>query len=133
MPLRPEYRAFVVELFREFGPVTVRPMFGVGGLYAGDVMFGVVEDDHVYLKTDEESRKAFAAEGVQPFVLTTKEGPFVTSYCELPERLYDDPAELALWARRAHEVASRSRAAKKKERAKAKSGTRQPARRRRGG
>jgi DNA transformation protein len=82
---------------------------------------------------DEEARKAYAAEGVQPFVITTKEGKFVTSYCELPERLYDDKDELAVWARRAHEVAMRSPAARGKQRAKAKAGARQPARRRRGG
>jgi DNA transformation protein len=133
MPTTPEYRAFVIELFEEFGTVAVRPMFGAAGIFAeDDVMFGVVEDEHIYLKTDEDSRKAYADEGVQPFVITTKEGKFVTSYCELPERLYDDKDELARWARQAYEVALRSPAARKKQRARAKAGARQPARRRTG-
>jgi DNA transformation protein len=132
MPIRPEYRAFVIELFEEFGPVNVRPMFGAAGIFADDdVMFGVVEDEHIYLKTDEDTRKAYAAEGVKPFTFMTKEkGEVVTSYCELPDRLYDDKDELVVWARRAYEVALRSPTARKKQRAKAKAGARQPARRR---
>lgn len=104
-------------------------MFGAAGIFADDdVMFGLVDDGHIYLKTDylktdEFTRKAFDAEGVKPFVFTTKDGPFVTSYRELPERLYDKD-ELARWARRAYDIALRSPAARKKQRAKAKSGAR---------
>lgn len=130
MPLRPEYRAFVIELFEEFGPVAVRPMFGAAGIFADDdVMFGVVDDEHIYLKTDADTRKAFDAEGVKPFTFTTKEkGEVVTSYCELPERLYDDKDELVLWARRAHEVALRSGTARRRRHKTARDGARQPKR-----
>jgi DNA transformation protein len=130
MPIRPEYRAFVIELFEEFGPVSVRPMFGAAGIFAGDVMFGIVEDERIYLKTGEDTRKAFEDEGAAPFTYEKTNEKIVTSYFELPARLYDDPGELAQWARRAHEIASRSPAARKKLHTKAKAGARQPVRRR---
>ena len=43
----------------------------------------------------------------------------LTSYYELPDRLYDDPEELAEWARAAFAVALQSPTAQKKKRAAA--------------
>jgi DNA transformation protein len=43
----------------------------------------------------------------------------LTSYYELPDRLYDDPEELADWARDAFAVALQSPTAQKKKRAQA--------------
>jgi len=94
------------ELFREFGLVQVRRMFGGAGLYAEGVMFGLVSDDLIYLKTDAATASAFEAERCAPFQYETKSGTrALRSYWRLPDRLYDDPDELAQWARRALTVA----------------------------
>ena len=48
----------------------------------------------------------FEAEGKGPFTYRAQgKKPITMQYWELPERLYDDPAELAPWARRAHDIA----------------------------
>jgi len=130
MALRPEFRAFVVGLFGDFGRVTLRPMFGIAGIYAKNVIFGLIDGERVYLKTDARSRKAFVREGRTPFEYTKTKEPIVTSYFELPERLYDDSEELAEWARRAHEVALRSQTTQKKRRVRETKPARQPAKRR---
>ena len=109
-------------------------MFGIHGLYAGEVMFGLAADEVIYLKTAERDLKAYEDEGSKPFGFRMKSGGpelIETSYFSLPERLYDEPEELALWARRAYEAAASSPHWEKKRRKRMKErGARQPARRR---
>ena len=103
------------DLFAPFGKIVVRRMFGGEGLFRDGLMFGIVHEDRLYFKTSEESRQAFIAEGAGPlfYKFKTAEG-VLTSYYELPDRLYDDPDELADWARAAFAVAQQSPTAKKK-------------------
>lgn len=116
---------FIRDLFREFGAVQIRRMFGGAGLWADDVMFALITRDVIYLKADDESIAAFEAENCSPFSYTTKNGRHtLTSYWRLPERLYDDPEELAVWARRALGVARAKAAGKARAQPAAKAGER---------
>jgi len=108
----PEY---IRELFAVFGAVSVRRMFGGAGLYADGVMFGLVSGGLIYLKADAASAADFEREGCAPFEYGTKTGKrAVMSYWRLPDRLYDDPEDLALWARRAFALARQMAAVKPK-------------------
>src|SRR5436853_5788867 len=109
------------ELFAEFGPVDVRRMFGGAGVFVGDRMFALVSREVIYLKADAETIPAFEQEGLAPFSYATRNGEQkVTSYWRIPDRLYDDPEELARWARSAHAVALRAAARKQKPKIAAK-------------
>jgi DNA transformation protein and related proteins len=122
----------IQELFAGFGAVSVRRMFGGAGLYADGVMFGLLSDGQIFLKADAGSVPAFEREGCAPFAYATKTGKrAVMSFWRLPDRLYDDPDELAQWARTALSVAHRSAAAKPKKLAKRRPKLRRPRRRRR--
>ncbi|HEY1962197.1 MAG TPA: TfoX/Sxy family protein [Rhizomicrobium sp.] len=123
------------DLFQHFGPVTARRMFGGEGLFAGDVMIGIVGDgDEIFLKTNETTRAAYLDENARQFVFHMRSKPAevaLTSYYSLPPRLCDDPEELARWAKEAHEVASQTETAKRKQRQRLRETTaRQPAGRR---
>src|SRR4051812_35611150 len=84
-------------------------MFGGAGIYADGTMFALVADGVIYLKADERSTPAFERENLPPFTYATKDGKRgVMSYRRMPERLYDDPDELATWARAALAAAQRS-------------------------
>jgi len=108
------YRAFVEELFEPAFPIKIRAMFGGAGIYSGDVMFGLIADERIYLKTDETTRAEFEAEGCGPFVYVAPDGKEMPmSYFALPERLYDAPEEIKNWAMKALDVALRARTAKK--------------------
>ncbi len=97
---------FIRELFREFGPVQVRRMFGGAGIYADGVIFGIVVADQIYLKADVSTAPGFEREGCRPFEYSTKAGKHaVMPYWRLLDRLYDDADELAQWARQALAVA----------------------------
>jgi DNA transformation protein and related proteins len=110
---------FIVELFAPFGRVTVRRMFGGAGLFAEGLMFGLVFDGAIFLKVDDASIPDFEREGSVPFVYTRAKsagrvGRHSLSYWRLPERFYDDPEELASWARREFAIAERRKVGPRK-------------------
>ena len=102
----------ICELFAGFGPVAVKRMFGGAGVYAGETIFAIVIDGVIYLKADEHTVPAFEAEGLTPFSYEAKKKRVVTSYWRIPDRLYDDPEELAQWSRDAVSAAQRAAASK---------------------
>ena len=111
----------IQELFSAFGAVAVRRMFGGAGIYAHGTMFALVADGIIYLKADELSTPAFERESLPPFTYETKDGKRgVMSYRRMPERLYDNPDELATWARDALAAAQRSGVRAVKQRASGK-------------
>ena len=109
------------ELFAAFGTVVVRRMFGGAGIYAEETMFALVHDGVIYLKVDGHNAAAYEREDLAPFTYATRDGKRgVMSYRRMPDRLYDDPDELAIWARDALAAARRTSARRP--------GPRQPAR-----
>lgn len=110
------------DLFQEFGPITLRRFFGGEGICSGEIMIGMIFSDTIYFKTDEATRKAFLAEKTKPFTFLKRSTSetIVTGWYALPDRLYDDPEELAQWAKAAYRVALASPTVKKKHRKPAK-------------
>jgi DNA transformation protein len=108
--------AFAEDLFSGLGPVQARRMFGGAGLYADGVMFALVDQGRIYLKTDLALQVDLAAAGAVSWIYTERCGPTAgipqeTSYWSLPEPALDDPEEACAWAQRALAVAEAKRAA----------------------
>jgi DNA transformation protein and related proteins len=111
----------IVELFSVFGPVTVRRMFGGAGIYADGTMFALVAGGVIYLKAGSSNVAMFEHEGLAPFTYSRRQGErSVMSYRRMPDRLYDDPEELAVWARSALAAAQRPSARKARRAKKAR-------------
>jgi len=109
--------AFAIDLLSGMGRVVARRMFGGAGLYAGGVMFGLIDDDVIYLKVDETLKADLAAAGARSWIYTERKGPKAgipqeTSYWSLPESALDDPEEAAAWGLRSLAVAQAIKAAK---------------------
>lgn len=114
MTVSAEYRAFVVELFEPFGEVSVRAMFGGGGVYHQGVMIGLIADEQVYLKVDEHNLPDFEAAGQPAFTFERAGGKQGTmSYRLIPDMLYDEPDALVSWADGAFQAARRASAKRK--------------------
>jgi DNA transformation protein len=110
-------RDFLLELFSEFGPVTLRRMFSGYGVSADGVNFAMALRGGLIFRVDGLTLARYDSEGAKPFQYDTKaKTVIVNSYRHLPERLYDDPEELAVWAREA--VGAAQRAALKKSKKK---------------
>ncbi|HTT96573.1 MAG TPA: TfoX/Sxy family protein [Rhizomicrobium sp.] len=109
------------DLFSEFGPIALKRFFGGEGIYVGEIMIAAIFDDIIYLTTNPETRGAFLAEKCKPFTFEKRStGEMIeTHWYAMPDRLYDDPEELAQWARTALNVAANSETTKKKQAKKA--------------
>lgn len=102
-------RDFLIDLFAEFGPVTIRPMFSGFGISADGTNFAMALRSGLYFRADEETIPQFEAEGSKPFQYQTRARTVtVGSYWQLPARLFDDSEELAEWARAALAAAQRA-------------------------
>ncbi len=122
MPVSPEYKEFIKELFEPFGSIAIKRMFGGAGIFVPlpevDLMIGLIVDDTVYLKVDDSNRADFEAEDKGPFTYGPPEAGRSMAYYELPEWLYEDADALADWARKALDVAIRANAKKPKKKKK---------------
>ena len=102
-------RDFLIDLFAVFGPVTIRRMFSGFGVSAEGINFALALRGGLYLRADDQSIPRYEAEGAKPFQYQTKARTVtIGSYWQVPERLYDDPEELADWARVALAAAQRA-------------------------
>jgi DNA transformation protein len=104
-----EFVEHVLEMLEGAGDIRARRMFGGYGVYRGDLMFGLIADDVLYLKTDEESVGLFRERGQSPFVYVKKGEATKTSYWSAPEEMFDDPEEAERWLRIACDAAVRFR------------------------
>jgi DNA transformation protein and related proteins len=113
-------RDFLIDLFSDFGPVTIRPMFSGFGISADGVNFALSLRAGLYFRADEQTIPRFETEGSKPFQYqTSKRTVTVASYWQLPARLFDDTEELSEWARAALGAAQRA-ALKKRPKARKK-------------
>ena len=104
---------FIVDVLGAWRPVSAKRMFGGHGIYHAGVMFALVADGQLYLKVNDDSRGAFEAAGLSPFVYEAKGRRVSLSYYRAPDAMLDD-TELALaWAERGWQAALRTHLNKK--------------------
>ena len=65
-------RDFLIDLFADFGPVTIRPMFSGFGISADGTNFAMALRAGLYFRADEQSIPQFKAEGSKPFQYQTR-------------------------------------------------------------
>jgi DNA transformation protein len=105
--------AFVLELLETLGPISNRPMFGCGALYADGLLFGLIDDGVFYLRADDQVVGRFKAAGSRQFTYPSKDGDMNLGYWTLPDEACDDPEAAVEWARLSLDAARRKAAAKK--------------------
>jgi DNA transformation protein len=113
------FSEFLREQLAPLGRVTMRRMFGKTGVFCDGVMFGMVTENTLYFRIDDQNRATFAEAQAFPPLNYAKKGETIDlSFWRVPERLFDEPDELEIWARAAlaaaRRVASKRPAPKKK-------------------
>ncbi|MCY7354913.1 MAG: TfoX/Sxy family protein [Lysobacter sp.] len=103
---------YLIELLSPLGTATARRMFGGWGVYIDGTMIGLVDDEMLYLKVDEQTRTQFEAAGSAPFVYDSKTRQITMSYWSAPEESMDSSEAMRSWARLAWEAAWRKAEAK---------------------
>jgi len=127
MPSDPSFVAHVLDLVAPLGGVTARAMFGGHGLYAEGVMFGLLDDDELFFKTDEATRARFVAAGCRQWMYVNKKVRMEnTGYFRPPDEAHEDPEAMLPWARLALEAALRAKAAKARKPARERAARKAP-------
>ena len=118
------FAEFLREQLAPLGRVTMRRMFGKTGVFCDGLMFGMVTDDTLYFRVDDQNRAAFKEAESFPPLNYAKKGPTIDlSFWRAPERLFDEPDELVAWARAALEAARRVAAKRERTAHEANAGT----------
>lgn len=111
-----EFVSYLHEVFASFGTIRARRMFGGFGIYHGELMFGLVIEDTLFLKADAMSTPQFEQLGLPPFEFDRRGKMVKLSYYQAPEEIFEDFEQAKVWARCAYDAALRSNPPKKNSR-----------------
>ena len=116
------FAEFLRDQLAPLGRIAMRRMFGKTGVFCDGFMLGMVRDNTLYFRVDDDNRTAFKeAESFPPLDYQKKGGTIDLSFWRAPERLFDEPDELVIWARAAHAAARRVAAKRERTARKRKS------------
>lgn len=102
-----EFVEHLHEVFEYFGPITSRKMFGAQGIYYQGLMFALVFDDQLYLKTDIDNVHLFEGQGLEAFEYPSNKKLIKMSYYAAPDEIFDDLELAKHWAEIAFDAALR--------------------------
>ena len=107
-----EFVSFVLELMQSIGPVSARRMFGGYGIFLDHLMFAIIVDNVLYLKTNQETETAFKTRGLDAFKYTKQGKEISLSYYQAPDEVFEDHNEMIIWANMAYSAATRKSSGK---------------------
>lgn len=99
---------YLLELLAPLDGVRAKRMFGGYGLFRAGLMFGLVSDDTLYFKVDDQCVARFTERALEPFTYMKAGKPMQMSYYRAPEETLDNSEEMCEWARLAYETALRA-------------------------
>ncbi len=98
------------DVLRDVEGVTARAMFGGYGLYKNGIVFGIIADDELYFKVDDENRADYEAHDSEPFTYEAKKGKRIAmSYWKVPADILEDPNVLPKWIDASVQASKRSK------------------------
>ena len=108
------FTTYVLDQVAGLGEVRVKRMFGGAGLYAGEVMFAILDEARLYFRATPASSERYAAKGAKPFEPWA--GHVMKGYWEVPADVLEDAEQAVAWAREAAADARALKAPAKKRR-----------------
>jgi DNA transformation protein len=100
------FKEFVLDQLSALPDMRAKAMFGAHGIYSGEHFFGILDEGRLFFKTDAASQADYTARGMGPFTYESRGKVMTMSYHEVPPEVLEQPLELAIWARRAIQVAA---------------------------
>lgn len=102
------FAEFLSEQLAPLGRLSMRRMFGKTGIFCDGVMLGIVSDDQLYVRIDDDNRDQLAEARAAPPLAYEKGGKSIDlAFWRVPDRLLDDPEGLLVWARAGLDAARR--------------------------
>lgn len=103
------FKEFVLDQLSALPELRAKAMFGAHGLYAGENFFGILDEGRLFFKTDAASEVDYTSRGMGPFTYEMKGRVLTMAYHEVPPEVLENAPELTAWARRAIQLAGRSK------------------------
>jgi DNA transformation protein len=103
-----EFVSYVVDMLQTIGPVYSKKMFGGHGVFLEGLMFALIADNELFLKTDAESEDEFRERGLQPFTYNKKGKLIKMSYYQAPEEVMEDSDMMNEWGNKGYSAAVRA-------------------------
>lgn len=103
-----EFASYVVDMLQTMGPVYSKKMFGGHGIFLEGLMFALIADNELFLKTDAESEGDFRGRGLQPFTYNKKGKLIKMSYYQAPEEAMEDSDIMNEWGNKGYTAALRA-------------------------
>ena len=113
-----EFTHYLQDLFSPLGDIEAKRMFGGYGIFMNDLMFGLVADEELYLKVDDQNRADFEALGLPAFMYPKKDKMVALSFCLAPADALENRDIAQQWGQKAYEAAKRAARAKRPKRSK---------------
>src|SRR5271170_8022417 len=102
------FAEFLRDQLAPLGRITMRRMFGKTGVFCDAVMFGMMTENTLYFRVDDQNQMTFQeAKSFPPLNYQKKGCTIDLSFWRVPERLFDEPDEFVNWARAALAAARR--------------------------
>ena len=109
-----DFAEFLSEQLSALGGVRFRRMFGKTGVFCDGVMFGMVTENTLYFRVDDQNRTIFKEAQAFPPLNYSKQGSTIDlAFWRVPDRLIEEREELTMWARAALGAARRVAAKRK--------------------
>ncbi len=112
MSVSDDFLSYVLEQLARVGRLRTKRMFGAVGLYGDEHFFAIIDDDVLYLKTDETNSHEYEARRMRKFMPDPSKPEGTMAYYEVPADVLEDRDELAIWARKSVAVGAASTARK---------------------
>ena len=100
MTVSSDFLAYALEQLAGLAGLSARRMFGGVGLYCEELFFGLIDNDTLYLRVNDDNRADYTVRGMGPFRPYADRPELSMSYYEIPADVLEDAAQLVSWARR---------------------------------
>ena len=105
-----EYRDYILyDVLGGMSGITSRGMFGGFGLYKEGIFFGIITNNTLYFKVDEENKPLYEEYGSTPFQYEKKGETVALSYWEVPLAILESPQDIENWVNEACEAQKRKK------------------------
>ena len=98
----------ILELLEGHCAASARRMFGGHGLFRDGLIFGIVLDETLYLKTDADNLGDFAERGLKPFTYRRQKKFTSLSYYQAPAECLEEAETMIIWADKSYAAALRA-------------------------
>ncbi len=100
------FHDFLKEMLQDWHPITIKRMFGGGGVFRDGIMFGLIADNELYFKVDKKTKKIFEEMNCEQFLFHKAGNKVVRmNFFKAPEECYDSADKMEYYADMAWQTA----------------------------